>query len=95
MEFAYGREAVVPKKFILHSMFISEATGMKDNSAFRDRLNQLMELDETRFLAEFHQSVEQRRQKAWHDRHIKRKLFEVGEQVLLYDSKFQKFPRKL
>lgn len=52
----------------------------------------MKELDETRFLAEFHQSVEQRRQKAWHDRHIKKKSFEVIDQVLLYHNKFLKFP---
>jgi len=54
-----------------------------------------MELDETRFFAEFHQSVEKRRQKDCHDRHIRKKSYEVGDQVLLYNSKFQKFPRKL
>jgi len=47
-----------------------------------------MELDEAKFLAEFHQSIEQSRQKAWHGRHIKRKLFTVGGQVLLYKNKF-------
>jgi len=54
-----------------------------------------MELDETRFLVEFHQLVEQRRKKSWHDRYIKGKSFEVGEHVLLYDNRFQKFPGKL
>lgn len=94
-QLVYIREVVVPAEFILPSMFISEAAGMTDNIALRDRLGQLLELDETWFLADFHQSVEQRRQNAWHDRHIRKKAFEIGEQVLLYDNKFQKFPGKL
>lgn len=57
-QLVYGREAVVPAKFILPSMFISEETIMINNSALRDKLNQLMELDETRFLVEFRQLVE-------------------------------------
>ena len=31
------------------------------------------------------------REKAWHDRHIKNKIFKVGDLALLYDSKFSKF----
>lgn len=50
----YRREAVVPVEFILPSMFISEATRMTDNTALRDRLGQLLELEETCFLDEFH-----------------------------------------
>ena len=34
------------------------------------------------------------REKAWHDRHIKNKIFQIGDLVLLYDSKFIKFPGK-
>lgn len=54
-----------------------------------------MELDESRFLVEFHQLVEQISHKYWHDRHIRKKSFEVGDQVLLYDKKFEKFQGKL
>lgn len=57
----YGREVVVPTKFILPSMSIYEAMGMTNNMALWDRLSQMLELDETQFLVEFHQSVEQRR----------------------------------
>jgi hypothetical protein len=46
-------------------------------------------------LANFHQTVEKARQKAWYDKHIKAKTFAQGDQVLLYDSKYQKHPRKL
>jgi len=39
--------------------------------------------------------MKKRRKKAWHDRHIRKNSFEIGEQVLLYDCKFQKFSGKL
>ena len=37
----------------------------------------------------------QRRRKAWHDRHIKVQHFKEGDKVLVYDSRFYKFPGKL
>jgi hypothetical protein len=56
---------------------------------------ELKEIEETRFLADFHQSVEKARQKSWHDRHIKTKSIVQGDKVLLYDSRYQKHPCKL
>lgn len=33
--------------------------------------------------------MQKARDKAWHDRHIKHKIFHVGDLVLLYDSKLR------
>jgi hypothetical protein len=55
----------------------------------------LQELEEATFLADFHQTVEKDKQKDWHDRHIKDKIFLKGDKVLLYDSRYQKHPRNL
>jgi hypothetical protein len=55
---------------------------------------ELQELEETRFLADFHQPVEKERQKYWHEKHIKNKVFSQGEKFLLYDSRYQKHPGK-
>ena len=38
--------------------------------------------------------MQKSREKAWHDRHIKKKQFQQGDLMLLYDIKFMKFPRK-
>ena len=38
--------------------------------------------------------MQKAREKAWHDRHIKKKQFQSGDLVLLYDSKFMKLPKK-
>ena len=53
-----------------------------------------MQLEEECFLACFHQNVEKQRKKVWHDRHIKRKHFEVRGLVLMYDNKIFKHPGK-
>jgi hypothetical protein len=50
----------------------------------------LVELEEDKFIAGFHQQVQKERENAYHDRHIKKKAFRQGDLVLIYDSKFKK-----
>ena len=90
----YGQEAVMPMEYILPSLRIAQLTEMADSDTMEERLAQLLNLEEDRFIAGFHQKVQKAREKAWHDRHIKHKIFQVGDLVLLYDSKFIKFPGK-
>jgi hypothetical protein len=54
-----------------------------------------MELEEDRIIVGFHQEVEKEKDKACHDRHIKKKNFKEGDLVLLYDSKYLQHPWKL
>jgi hypothetical protein len=54
-----------------------------------------MIMEEDRILEEFHQQVQKTRDKAWHDRHIKRKTFKAGDLVLMYDNKSIQHPEKL
>ena len=68
---------------------------MEEEESIAQRLMELQELEETTFLEDFHQLVEKARQKSWHDRHIKTKVFMQGDKVLLYDSQYQKNPGKL
>ena len=81
-------------EYILPSLRIAQITGMTDVDIVEERLAQLLALEEDRFIAGFHQKVQKAREKAWHDRHIKSKIFQTGDLVLLYDSKFVKFPGK-
>ena len=67
---------------------------MVDAETMNERLLHLVGLEEDCFFAGFHQQVQKAREKAWHDRHIKNKLFKIRDLVLLYDSKFAKFPAK-
>jgi hypothetical protein len=86
---------VVPTEFITLSLFIVQATKMTNDDSIEARVEELMKLEEARFLVDFHQTVEKGQHKSWHDRNIKIKSFVQGDQVLLYDSKYQKHPRKL
>ena len=38
--------------------------------------------------------MQKNREKDWHDRYIKSKAIKVGDLVLMYDSKFVRFPGK-
>ena len=64
---------------------------MADTDTMHERLAQLLALEEDRFIIGFHQKVQKAQEKAWNDRHIKSRSFQIGDLVLLYDSKFVKF----
>jgi transposase InsO family protein len=90
----YGQEAVVPLEFLVPSLRVAAITNMTERGTVQERLSQLMEMEEDRILAGFHQEVQKARDKSWHDRHIKRKSFKEGDLVLVYDSKFLQHPGK-
>ena len=63
---------------------------MDDTGIIQERLARLVELEEDQFIAGFHQQVQKEREKAYHDRHIKKKAFKQGDLALVYDNKFMK-----
>jgi hypothetical protein len=71
----YGLEDVIPKEYLVPSLRIFAFTDMDDIAFAHERLAQLVELEEDRFIARFHQQVQKEREKANHDRHIKKKIF--------------------
>lgn len=84
----------MPMEYIMPSLRIAVLTGMTDCVTLEERLVQLEELEEERFLVGFHQQVQKQDENAQHDQHIKLRTFKVNDLVLLYDSKFDKFPGK-
>ena len=50
------------------------------------RILQLNELEEFRNEAYENAKIYKEKTKAWHDKHIVRKVFEPGQQVLLFNS---------
>jgi hypothetical protein len=54
-----------------------------------------MLMEDYRILVGFHKEVQKARDKSWHDRHIKRKIFKEGDLVLVYNSKSLQHPRKI
>ena len=91
----YGQEVVMTMEYIVPIFRVVMITKMTDIDAIEKILLQLIHLEEEHFFAGFHQNVGNKRKKVWHDRHIKRKRFEVGGLVLMYDSKFFKDGRKV
>ena len=71
--FVYGQEAVMPMEYIVPSFRISIFTEMDDPAILKERLAKILELEEDSFVAGFQQQVQKAREKAWHDRHIKKK----------------------
>jgi hypothetical protein len=71
----YGLEVVVPMEYLVPSLRITSFTDMDDPSVVQERFAQLVEFQENRFIARFHQQVQKEREKAYHDRHIKKKAF--------------------
>ena len=68
---------------------------MDSTLASEKRVLQLSELDEFRNEAYENSLIYKERTKAWHDKHITRKEFGVGQQVLLFNSRLKLFPGKL
>ena len=90
----YGVKVVMLMEHIVPRLCIASFTRMADYGALEERLLQLIELEEDRFLVGFHQQVQKEHEKAWHNRHIKLRTFKVNDLVLLYDNKFDKFQGK-
>ena len=74
-------------EYIVPSLRIVAITKLKYVDAIEEILLQLVQLEEKFFVARFHIHVENQRKKVWHDRHIKRKHFEVKGLVLIYGRK--------
>jgi hypothetical protein len=74
---------VVPMEYLVPSLRIATFTIMDDIGVFQDRLAELIELEEDKFIVGFHQHVQKEREKAYHEKHIKKKAFKQGDLVLL------------
>jgi hypothetical protein len=90
----YGLDVVVPMEYLVPSLRIATFTDMDDTGVVPKRLAQLVELGEDKFIVGFHQRVQKEREKAYHDRHIKKKAFKQGDLVPVYDSKSIRHPGK-
>jgi transposase InsO family protein len=85
---AYGQEVVMPMEYVVPNLKIATLTDLADEETIEERLLQLVELEEYKFIAGFHQQVQKNREKAWHYRHIKSKAIKAGDLVFMYDNKF-------
>ena len=68
---------------------------MDSTLAGEKRILQISELDEFCNEAYENARIYKEQIKAWHDKHIMRKVFKEGQKVLLFNSRLKLFPGKL
>ena len=91
----YGQEAILPIEFEIPSLQVAIDHRLGETESLQTRLIELEALDEHRRTAYLNNYAIQVRQKSYYDSKIKEKTFIIGDLVLLYDSRFFKFPGKL
>ena len=67
----YGKEAIMPLEYIVPILRFAAFTEMTNPDMVKERLTEIIQLDEEHFLVGCHQKVQKAREKAWHDRYIK------------------------
>ena len=94
-QLVYGQEAILRIEFEIPSLQIAIEHRLGEADSLQDRLTKLEALDETKRIAYLKNYAIQVRRKSYYDSKLKAKIFHIGDLVLLYDSRFFKFPRKL
>jgi hypothetical protein len=91
----YGKNVVFLVEFEIETLKTALSVNLDLTEAQKKRLEQLNELDEKRSTSLHQTFVIQQQCSKWHDRFIKKKIFQNGDWALLYDSRFKDFKGKL
>jgi hypothetical protein len=93
-QLVYGQEAILPIELELPSLRIALEERLDEPTSLEVRIAMLEKLDEIRGQAYLNTAAIQKWCKTYYDSKIKTKVIKDGDLVLLYDSRFQKFPGK-
>ncbi|KAL0846722.1 hypothetical protein Bca101_019968 [Brassica carinata] len=91
----YGKSCHLPVELEYKALWAVKLLNFDIKGAKEKRLLQLNELDEIRMDAFENSRIYKEKTKAFHDRHILKREFKAGDQVLLYNSRLKLFPGKL
>ncbi|KAL0702240.1 hypothetical protein Bca4012_058362 [Brassica carinata] len=91
----YGKSCHLPVELEYKALWAVKLLNFDIKCAKEKRLLQLHELDEIRMDAFENSGIYKEKTKAFHDRHILKREFKAGDQVLLYNSRLRLFPGKL
>ena len=93
-QLVYGQETIRSVELELPSLRIAIDERLSDEESLQERIAMLEKLDEIRNQAYLNMTTIQKWRKTYYDSKMKTKMITKDDLVLLYDSRFQKFPGK-